>query len=416
MATDIELAIMAGRAYQSTRDKINWFPSPEGWTEIEHKTKESGFEAGYFQRGTGADTEIVISFAGTGPEITNPDWVANTELATGLVCASQLKEAAAYYLEVRKKNPNAKITLTGHSLGGGLASLLAVYFDEQAVTFDQAPFANSVKESFRDELFNYLAERFTAEELSLYATDLVLSSSEALSSRLGNVRDVSVQGEILSSLSSFPPVSRIGHPSMLEHGTVVDNLGMQTDLHSQTLLIFLQNADFRKVTYNLPDLLKLVFDTTLFAYSTAPSNTTNVNFLEFLLQHQIGMNGAAGDGMLDRFTTDLWTIAQDGGLSQTNTNIADLLTAFAMEAYYTGRVASDATLFQSMEGGLRFNLAQVTDTLSSAKGYQYLDDYLNTLAYSDAKSALVEQLPQLRDWYIQAGGGSADDHHWRHAA
>ncbi len=28
----------------------------------------------------------------------------------------------------------------------------------------------------------------------------------------------------------------------------------------------------------------------------------------------------------------------------------------------------------------------------------------------------VDKLPQLRDWYIQAGGGPADDHHWRQAA
>lgn len=36
MATTIEYALMAGRAYLSTRGKINWFPVPDGWTEFFH--------------------------------------------------------------------------------------------------------------------------------------------------------------------------------------------------------------------------------------------------------------------------------------------------------------------------------------------------------------------------------------------
>lgn len=65
MATEIELAIMAGRAYQSTRYEINWFPVSDGWEEPldERRILPSGFEAGYFQRGD----EIVISYAGTNP-------------------------------------------------------------------------------------------------------------------------------------------------------------------------------------------------------------------------------------------------------------------------------------------------------------------------------------------------------------
>lgn len=163
MTTDIEYALMAGRAYQTTRDSVNQFPISQGWSEFFHVpnnpdypmfTSSSGFEAVSFQRGN----EIVISFAGTNPKMFDPDWIAGLALTTGFSCAEQLKEAAAYYLEIKKINPDAKITFTGHSLGGGLAALLGVFFGEKAVTFDQAPFANSAKESIRNELVIYLHE------------------------------------------------------------------------------------------------------------------------------------------------------------------------------------------------------------------------------------------------------------------
>lgn len=116
MATEIQLAVMAGRAYQSTRNKdSNWFPAPEGWTEIEHKTKDSGFEAVSFQRGTGANVEIVISFAGTYIDLDRPIETSEAILADIALgnghYTDQLKDAAEYYLQIKAANPNAKSPL-----------------------------------------------------------------------------------------------------------------------------------------------------------------------------------------------------------------------------------------------------------------------------------------------------------------
>lgn len=36
MATTIEYALMAGRAYQTTRAPVNQFLIPDGWLEIAH--------------------------------------------------------------------------------------------------------------------------------------------------------------------------------------------------------------------------------------------------------------------------------------------------------------------------------------------------------------------------------------------
>src|SRR3990167_9139294 len=130
MATTIEYALMAGASYVSTRPDINKFPVPQGWVSFAHVpnnpdypafTSASGFEAISFTNGT----EIVISYAGTYDvplnPFTNPDLQADIGLATG-AGSQQLLQAAEYYLTVQRQNPGATITLTGHSLGGGLAS------------------------------------------------------------------------------------------------------------------------------------------------------------------------------------------------------------------------------------------------------------------------------------------------------
>lgn len=153
MATQFEIdnALMAGMAYRSTRADINRFPLPAGWSEIyaSHIKLPSGFEATSFADGT----RIVISYAGTGPGLS--DWDANLGLALGLG-SGQLREAALYYPEAKSANPGATISFTGHSLGGGLAALMGIFFDEQAVTFDQAPFSASHTVGIHDDLIAYL--------------------------------------------------------------------------------------------------------------------------------------------------------------------------------------------------------------------------------------------------------------------
>lgn len=424
MATEVEYALMAGRVYQSTRGKINWLPDlqSKGWTEQQLQQQPSGFEAISFQKGN----EIVISYAGTG---SNVDWWANAGGFFG-VTTEQLRQAADYYLQVKATHPGAIIHLTGHSLGGGLASLMAVFFDENAVTFDQAPFRNSASVSVATSLKEYLLnERGYSQAALQELTNFISAAAGGGVPNNNNVVDFSVQGEILSTASGL----RIGTSTSWTHGA--PDLALTTDLHSHALLTaFLQSdstapgqQSLSDVTIKLPDVVRMIFDSNLYKFSTGTQNTQNANFIEHLLRHQNGIAGLtvgetviSDDAMLTRFTRDLWKLAQDGGLTMADDAFASVklvsqtLIAFAMQKYYTETQASagyNQELFSDLgddltgSGRIRFDLADVTgDPLSTTKGYSlYFRNYVaNSFSPSD-RDRTYDLLRGLRDWYVQAG-------------
>lgn len=87
----------------------------------------NGFQAkAYKNNDTG---EIVIAFAGT-DKFSLKDLATDASLASG-VKPPQVDEAISFYKQVKeefcKNDPNSKITLTGHSLGGMLAIQVALY-------------------------------------------------------------------------------------------------------------------------------------------------------------------------------------------------------------------------------------------------------------------------------------------------
>ncbi len=425
MATEVEYALMAGRIYQSTRDKINWFPDllAFGWTERVDKSQSlpSGFEATYFAKGN----EIVISYAGTG---SNADWWANAGGVSGVV-TEQLREAADYYLQVKVANPGAIISLTGHSLGGGLASLMAVFFDETAVTFDQAPFRNSASVSVATSLKEYLLnERGYSQPDLQELTNFISAAAGGGVPNNNNVVDFSVQGEILSTASGL----RIGASTSWTHGAP-DLAGIS--LHSHALLTaFLQSdrtapgqQSLSDVTFKLPDVVRMIFDSNLYKFSTDTQNTQNTNFIEHLLRHQSGIAGLTtgenvvpADDMLNRFTRDLWKLAQDGGLTMTDgpapaTNlVSKALIAFAMQMYYEDTANAtnrEKELFTNLatentgSGGIRFDQADVASAIRDAKGYNdFLFYLINNFSAAD-RQRIEDRLPFMRDWYVQAGSG-----------
>jgi len=457
MPTSVQYALMAGASYISTRPDVNQFPVPEGWNITKKEALPSGFEAATFINGgsIATSTEIVISYAGTGPGLTNSDWGANTGLATGYG-SDQLLQAAEYYLQVKALNPNTNITFTGHSLGGGLAALMSVFFGIPATTFDQAPFKNSAQLNSSNPLSylwpdvaanlkaNLLASGHNSDELTALTNFQLTRSADGSIPNANLVTLINVTGEILSSA----PVTVYDRIGTSANTTDIDNstIGVSgTDLHSQALLtVFLQSQQtattntttnvketLSKVTNKLTDLLGMIFNDKLFYHDPSNKDKPEENLLERLVKHESGVQGSiTADAMVTRFTRDLWKIAQDNGLTLTDGNsgflssathnVSKALAAFAMQKYYEETKDSagyNKELFTKVSGGIQFDMADVSTkfndaftankklTLNDAKGYkEYFSQYLGTSPFTDAERNLITALlPYLRDWTIQAG-------------
>jgi hypothetical protein len=140
MATSLENAIFAYDAY-ATSDE-NELPQLPGWTKNSELSQpgSDGFAASVYVNGT---NEVVISFRGTDSDDLVPFiadwWEGNIPAALGNYSA-QVAQAIARVADVEAQYPGASLSFTGHSLGGGLASLMAVFFDRPAYVFDPAPF------------------------------------------------------------------------------------------------------------------------------------------------------------------------------------------------------------------------------------------------------------------------------------
>ncbi len=446
MLTTLDYALMAGRAYQTSRAGTNMFPSLVDWQEPLDKRKiddDSGFEAGYFKNSS--TNEIVISYAGTNDK-SGADINADLTLYAGKYHA-QLLQAAKYYLDIRAANPGATITFTGHSLGGGLAALVGVFFGVDATTFDQAPFANAAKWLVEPDaattLFNELRSLYppTAlgdplQELQSFIT--ARGTTNNFTPNSDKIRNIAVQGEFLSGILPNLLGGRIvgdGKNTIIgnTYGTGVGG----GDLHSMALLTaYLQSqstapdADhtLNKVTAKLPDLLQLLVNTKLYANDTDP-RTNQQNFLERLVQNEAGLPGPhSSNAMLTRFTADLWKLAQDGGLTVGDGNpnapsldeVSKTLIAFAMQMYYEdtpNAINKDKTLFTDVTGGVHFDITDVIKgsadasaaggklDLSKAKGFElYFKKYLEQSTFTPAEQQFIQSLlPYMRDWYVQAG-------------
>lgn len=392
----VQYSLMAGSAYFSTRGDVNRIPFPDsdGWQRLPgynfRQDDFTGFEAAAFTRGTGSNQEIVISFAGT---YNGTDWaVANMPLSLGAM-SPQLLQAAQYYEDIKRSAyPNTKISFTGHSLGGGLAALMGVFFNKEAITFDPAPFRLAANMTNSVTLMGYLLANG-------YGIDLDLATFYSISPPLApplfirgesKISAYAVDGEVLTNPASN--LLRINQRlDLVTHGPTT--LGM-IDLHSTELLTALkQSENFRQATWQLPFMLTDVFDSTLFARPVVPSSGDR-NLLTHLIRREFGVPGTPGSDtdLLTKFGNDMVKL---GIYGTADAALKQGLERIALRYYYYNSTSGAVNeFFDKVSGGVRFDLAragsEVLTSSSQANAYGMLATWLAANTPAAAQSAMTE--------------------------
>ena len=91
--------------------------------------------------------KIVVSFAGTEDL---RDIVADVLMVSGMV-PKQFAHAEAFYSEIKAKYPDADIELTGHSLGGSIATYVAEINDAKATVFNAYGLGPDIKNAIESK-------------------------------------------------------------------------------------------------------------------------------------------------------------------------------------------------------------------------------------------------------------------------
>jgi dienelactone hydrolase len=133
-------AMMSSNAYHYT-DRVKYPIEKLGWVQVDlsgkptdKPTKEgiTGIAYDIFEKRS--TDEVVFAFRGTDSK---RDYL--TANLAPWPFSLQYTQAKSAFGKYRKKHPQKKITVTGHSLGGGLALSMSVRFGINAVVFDSSP-------------------------------------------------------------------------------------------------------------------------------------------------------------------------------------------------------------------------------------------------------------------------------------
>jgi RTX calcium-binding nonapeptide repeat (4 copies)/Lipase (class 3) len=297
------------------------------WQRLPLSEVTDGF---YYQAFRNTSTnEIVISYRGTdGVEgFIGDDGINNVGLALGIP-TSQIRQAAAVYTAVHQQYAvdaaGSNISFTGHSLGGGLASVMAVWFNRPAIVFDPAPF------------------QLTAESLLSIGTVLAslpspvpqafveysLSLGFAFSSREYLVQSWYAVGEFLHLIRT-PGNTVVGSLTPVTFGNEnLDAIQGPFQMHSMALLSAgLLSDAFRSATVQVQNSLPIILSERLYTHDT--KGLEERDFLVDLIRSEQNLPGA---GKLTHFAADLVKIG--ASLAGLNKAAQENLVAQAIEWYY----------------------------------------------------------------------------------
>ena len=126
-------------AYGAKTGEIYQFPDGKQWKVVDlSEDKKSGFRAIALKPVDPSDQRTVVAFAGTDPK-SGKDWI--TDVKQGLGFQTKQYQEAVDFANKWKANAGDNVVLTGHSLGGGLASFASIKTGLHATALNSAPLA-----------------------------------------------------------------------------------------------------------------------------------------------------------------------------------------------------------------------------------------------------------------------------------
>ena len=105
----------------------------DGYEVIGSSTKDNGFAGTAFRA---KDGSIVIAYRGSDDV---SDMRSDLQMVNGTKLPEQFYDAQQFYEDIRSQNPDAKIVVTGHSLGGALSQLVAAHNEDSFAVAFNAP-------------------------------------------------------------------------------------------------------------------------------------------------------------------------------------------------------------------------------------------------------------------------------------
>lgn len=314
-----------------------------------------------------------------------------------------------FALDVMRENQGVPISFTGHSLGGGLASLMAVFLDLPATIFDPAPFQlTALNPVVLGSLQVYLATNgYSNGAFDEYTQRL----GEVFYEREERVTSYYLQGEILEGLR-FPetaieghpePAVTIGSPSILDQDSLDKIALARIDLHSMSLLQAVLTSKVFKDGLELQSRALEEF-TDQYLYGDLPELDSGDFITRQLNGHLIESDASAGAvGRLDSLGSDLLKIGSLGSASEDELN-RGIIGVIA--EYYQYQEKIDSTgLLVGFNGGVSVDLMRLLDG-NAHEGKNRLSDRI--WDWLQARHEYARGLSGVDRLTIQSGAGALD--------